>query len=86
MKMASKALHDKAQGAMFSLLRSINKHHACKFNILGDLFDKMIVPIALYNSEVWGTNSLPTNVKNTNLFNSKLLLKHTVEGLQTRFF
>ena len=45
----------------------------------------MVVPIALYNSEVWGINSLPSNLKNINLFNSKLIFKHTVEGLQTRF-
>jgi len=45
----------------------------------------MIVPIALYNSEVWGVNTLSSNLKNTNLFDSKLLFKHTVEGLQTRF-
>ena len=75
LKTASKALNDKAQGAIFSLLKDINKHHACKFDILLDLFDKMIVPIALYNSEVWGTNSLPTNTTNSNLFDTKAIFK-----------
>jgi len=85
LKTASKALHDKAQGAMFSLLRDINKHHACKFNVLLDLFDKMIVPISIYNSEVWGINSLPANTSNTNLLDTKVLLKLPIEGLQLRF-
>ena len=46
-KMATKALNDKAKGAMFSLLRDINNHHACRVNILFDLFDRMVKPIAL---------------------------------------
>ena len=68
MNMASKALHDKALGAMFSLIRNINKHHACNFDLMLDLFDKMVVPIALYNSEVWGTNFLSANTKNNDFF------------------
>ena len=61
-KMATKALNnDKAKGdAMFSLLRDINNHNACRV-ILFDLFDMMVKPIALYNAaEVWGSNCLPT--------------------------
>ena len=85
LKTASKALNDKAQGAMFSLLKDINKHHACKFDILLDLFDKMIVPIALYNSEVWGTNSLPTNTSNSNLFDTKAIFKLPIEGIHHKF-
>jgi hypothetical protein len=85
MKMAAKALYDKALGSMFSLLRNINKHHSCKFNILTDLFDKMILPIALYNSEVWGTSLIPTNDKNNDFFDIKVLSKHIVESLQIKF-
>ena len=85
MKMAAKALHDKALGAMFSILRNINKHHACKFNILIDLFDKMILPIAFYNSEVWGTNFISTNLNNNEFFDINFLSRHIVESLQFKF-
>jgi len=85
MKMASKALYDKAYGAMFSLLRNINKHNACKIDILIELFDKMILPIAFYNSEVWGTDYIPTNRKNNNLFDVQLLSKQLQEKLQIRY-
>ena len=61
MKSASKALHGKALGAMFSLIRNISKHNTCSIDILLDLFDKLVVPIAMYNSEIWGTNYLPPN-------------------------
>ena len=85
MKMASKALYDKAYGAMFSLLRNINKHNACKIDILIELFDKMILPIAFYNSEVWGTDYIPTNRKNNNLFDMQLLSKQLPDKLQIRY-
>ena len=85
MKLAAKALYDKALGSMFSLLRNINKHHACKFSILTDLFDKMILPIALYNSEVWGTSLIPANLNNNEFFDFKFLSKHIVESLQIKF-
>ena len=85
MNMAAQALHDKALGAMFSILRNVNKHRACDIRILLDIFDKMVLPIALYNSEVWGTNFMPTNLKNENFLSEQNLSKHTVEGLQIKF-
>ena len=85
MKIASKALYDKAQGAMFSLLRNINNHHACNFKILLELFDKMISPILLYNCEIWGTGCLPKNHKNNDLFDMQVLTKQLPEILQIKF-
>ena len=85
LRMASKALHDKALGAMFSIIRNINRHYACRFDILLDIFDKMVLPIALYNSEVWGTNFLPVNIKNNNLFDVNALSKHIVENMHLKF-
>ena len=79
--MAAKALHDKS----LSILRNINKHHACRFDILIDLFDKMILPIALYNSEVCRTNFIPINDNNNDFFYIKFLSKHIVKGLQIKF-
>ena len=71
MNQAFKVLHDKALGAMFSIIRNVNRHYACRVDILLNLFDKMILPIALYNSEVWGTNFLAVNVKNNNFLDIK---------------
>ena len=85
MKMASKALYDKAQGAMFSILRNINKHNSCGFNILIYLFDKMIVPILLYNSEVWGTSCLPINCNDNEFFYMSLLSRNSIENLQFKY-
>ena len=85
LKTGSKVLHDKAQGAMFSLLKVVNKHRACKFDILLDLFDKLIVPIALYNSEVWGSSCVPENSKNNDLFDSRNISKLHIEKLQYKF-
>ena len=85
MNAASKALHDKALGAMFSLLRNINRHNACKFEILVDLFEKMVLPIALYNSEVWGSGMIPVNGNNIDYFNPVSISKHLVEKLHMRF-
>ena len=59
MKTAARILNEKAVNAMFSLIRNTNKYGACSIEIMLDLFDKMIAPIALYNCEVWGVNMLP---------------------------
>jgi hypothetical protein len=85
MNMASKALHDKAVGAMYSIIRNINKHYACRFDILLELFDKMVLPIALYNSEVWGTNLLPSNKNNNDFYDIKFLSRHIGEKLHIKY-
>ena len=80
---AYKALRDKALGAMFSLIRNINKHRTVSPTLLFELFDKMVAPIVLYNSEVWGTSFIPLN--NADILDNKLLSKHTVENLHLTF-
>ena len=40
--------------AMFALLSSINRTKNDSPKLLLNLFDKMVVPIILYNSEIWG--------------------------------
>jgi hypothetical protein len=85
MKSASQALHDKALGAMFSIIRNVNKHNSCNINLLFELFDKLVTPIALYNSEVWGTNFIPQNANNNNIFNESHISKIAIEGLQFKF-
>ena len=77
-------LNKKALGAMFTLLKTMNKHYAGNVNILLELFDKMVVPIAIYNSEVWGNMLLPKNEKPTNyLYENNIT--NIVEKLQNRF-
>ena len=41
---------------MYTLLGNVNKFHAGNIKILIDLFNKMILPISTYNSEVWGAS------------------------------
>ena len=82
---ASRALTDKAAGAMFSIIRSIYKHRSVDLRIMLDLFDKMVLPIALYGCEVWGVNFIPTNTNNNDFFSNSWLSKHMTENLQYRF-
>ena len=49
-----------------------------------EVFDKMILPIALYNSEIWGTMCFPVNDKNPDIFDVTPQ-KNPVEDLQIRF-
>jgi hypothetical protein len=85
MNKASEALNSKAVGAMFSILHIVNKHMACRIDTLLQLFDKMVLPISLYNCEVWGTNFLPVNAKNDSLLGKQFLYKHIAETLQNKF-
>ena len=80
--MACKALKDKALGAMFSLLRNINKHRAVCPSFLFELFDKLVVPIVLYNSEVWGTSFIPLR---GDFMGNNVINKHVVENLHLNF-
>ena len=77
-------LNKKAIGAMFALLKTMNKYYAGNVKILLDLFDKMVVPIALYNCEVWGNILLPKNEKITNYFSEGNIV-NIVEQLQNKF-
>ena len=84
-KTASKALNDKARGAMFSIIRNIYKHRTVNIQTMMELFDKMILPIATYSCELWGTNFIPPNPKNNAFLNKENLSKHLSENLHFRF-
>ena len=84
-KSASRALNDKASGAMFSIIRNLYKHRSVNINIMFNLFDKMVVPIALYGSEVWGINYIPANPNNNDFFGQCNLSKHITEILNYRY-
>ena len=80
---AGKVLHDKAVKAMYGLLQKVHKHKTCSPKILLELFDKMIIPIAMYNSEVWGTACFPVNERNNDFFDATN--KNPIEDIQVRF-
>ena len=48
---------DQARRAMFNLLNKVRKLEL-PIDIICDLFEKVIVPIALYGSEIWGFEKL----------------------------
>ena len=81
---AGSVLHDKAVKAMYGLLRKVYKHRTCSSETMFQLFEKMILPIALYNSEVWGTRCFPVNPKNDDFF-SVSSKKNPIEDLQVKF-
>ena len=54
LKSAGHSLHDKAMKAMYAILRKVYKYSMCDIRTMVSLFDKMILPIATYNSEIWG--------------------------------
>ena len=83
-KSNSVMLNKKAIGAMFTILKSVNKYYAGNVKILLELFDKMVVPIALYNSEVWGDILLPNNGRSENYLSESNIV-NIVEKLQNRF-
>ena len=81
---AGRVLHDKAIKAMYGLLQKVYKHKSCSPSIVSQLFDKTILPIALYNSEVWGTMCFPVNPRNNDFLNVSCS-KNPVEDVQVRF-
>jgi hypothetical protein len=53
----AKKLYDQASKAMYSLLRK-SRVSGLPIDTQIELFDSVVAPIILYNSEVWGTNNL----------------------------
>ena len=66
-------LNKKALGAMFSILKAANKYNSGGIKTLLHLFDKAIVPIILYNSEIWGGTLLPNSERSTDYFSENNL-------------
>ena len=81
---AAKILHDKSIKAMYGLLGKVNKHKSCDPKLLMQLFDKTILPVATYNSEVWGPLCLPVNQNNNDFLNVSSS-KNPVEDVQVKF-
>ena len=46
-------LADRGLRAMFKLFRSVNELHAPEPSFLCTLFDKLVMPVLLYGSEIW---------------------------------
>ena len=85
LNLAAKTLSDKARSAMFALLKNLYKHKVCSIQLLLEFFDKMVAPVALYNSEVWGTSCIPGNPNNNSLLDQERIYKYPVECLQGKF-
>ena len=81
---AGHVLHDKAMKAMHGLLQKLYRFNSCDPKIMLEVFDKMIMPIALYNSEVWGTMCFPANEKNQEMLEVSPH-KNPVEDVHIRF-
>ena len=47
-------LADRGLGAMFKQFRSVNELYAPEPSFLCTLFDKLVMPVLLYGSEIWG--------------------------------
>jgi hypothetical protein len=82
---AAETLAGKSKAAMFSLLKSLYKNKSCNIDIMIDLFDKMVVPIAAYNSEVWGAYYIPNNSNFASWFEFDNITKCPIEKLHIQF-
>ena len=67
-KFAAQTLYEKATKSMYGLLNTIYKYKSCTINTMLKLFDHLVVPIALYNCEVWGPLCFSKNSNQLNLF------------------
>ena len=83
--LAMRTQYKKGIKAMFALLLSINRTKNTSPKLLLNLFDKMVVPIILYNSEIWGAylfrNKQILYENNEFLFD----LKNILEDLHIKF-
>ena len=67
-KLAAQMLYDKAIKSMYGLLNTIYKYKSCTVDIMLKLFDHLVVPIALYNCEVWGPLCFSKNKNQLKIF------------------
>ena len=80
---AGHMLHKKAIKALHGLIEKVHKYKSCDPKIMLDLFDKMILPISMYNSEIWGTMCFPVNENNSD-FLGVSPQKNPVEDVQIK--
>jgi hypothetical protein len=57
-KKAKKVIAAKANRALFILRQAVNKYNSAQPDLMLRLFDKAILPIMLYGSEVWGFSDI----------------------------
>ena len=67
--------------AMYILLSQTSKYSGGNIKLLMDLFDKIIVPLGTYNSEVWGS-AFFTKQSSRHSFLSENQQKNSVEKIQ----
>ena len=81
---AGHVLHDKASKAMYGLIQKLYKFKSCDPKVMLEVFDKMVMPIALYNSEIWGTMCFPVNEKNQDILDVTPQ-KNPIEAIHYKF-
>ena len=77
-------LSKKGSRAMYTRLGKINKFHAGNIMILIDLFNKMILPICLYNCELWGASFFSSKSSPSDFLSEKQC-KNRIDKVQGSF-
>ena len=84
-KVARKQLQKKASKAMFTFLRHINTREGAKPKTIIKLFNSLVKPILIYNSEVWGAFLKPNKMRDLVQFSTYMFDEsHFHEILQNK--
>ena len=84
-KKAQIELYEKACHAFLSFLSAVNFQTGAQVSTVRKLFNSLVCPILLYNSEIWGAFLTPKQLRNLESFENNLFsdtLKH--ESLQLK--
>ena len=84
-KRAQIELYKKACRAFFGFLSAVNVRAGAQVSTVRKLFDSLVCPILLYNSDIWGAFMKPKQLRNLESFKDNLFsdnLKH--ESLQLK--
>ena len=80
-------LFKQANKAMWGFLKQVNTHNGGKASTIVKLFYSLVVPVLLYNSEVWGSFMKSKSPHNLEKFKNNLFdesLTHKYEQLLNR--
>ena len=69
---AQKELYRKACKTLFTYLSVINVHTGAQISTVKKLFDTLVRPVLLYNSEIWGAFLRPKQLRSLRTFSNSL--------------
>ena len=69
---AQKELYKKACKTLFTYLSVINVHTGAQISTVKKLFDTLVRPVLLYNSEIWGAFLRPKQLRSLRTFSNSL--------------